>query len=53
MASVSDRTNQFSLRSEHWITFATSDKWQMYEFVIGKYKDKYTELLKRASLTQG
>jgi hypothetical protein len=53
MTSVSDRSNQFSLRSHQWITFAYSEKWQMYEFVIGKYKEKYNGLLKRASFTQG
>jgi|JI6StandDraft_1071083.scaffolds.fasta_scaffold979319_2 hypothetical protein len=53
MTSVLDRSNQFALSSDVWISFATSERWQMYEFVIGRYKAKYSDLLSKSSSATG
>ena len=45
MMSISDKSNQFDLSSSQWIHFATSERWQMYEFVINRYKNKYVHVL--------
>ena len=43
--SINDKSNQFDLCSSQWIQFATSERWQMYEFVINRYQTKYSTIL--------
>lgn len=45
LSSLKDRSNQFELNSLEWINFATSERWAMYEFVIGKYSSKYKTII--------
>lgn len=52
LASVKDRSNQFELDSLEWINFATSERWAMYEFVIGKYSSKYKNIIDSCEFSQ-
>ena len=45
LTCISDKSNQFGLNSSQWIHFATSERWQMYEFVINRYQTKYAHIL--------
>ena len=51
--SINDKSNQFDLSSSQWIQFATSERWQMYEFVINRYQTKYSNVLEQSSKALG
>ena len=43
---LNTKENIFNFSTDFWIEFCESERWQMYDFVIKKYKNKYANIIK-------